>query len=127
MSALITKTSTADEAHAAHQIEKAARQFPLEHRQLQSCTEADRTCPGWDLSGCVNGGDEPDEGEEICFACVRAEDNFYRRAAQEKDRREAIDSGSQYQYLADERRAELRAARDSQIPDEMGIPEAGQR
>lgn len=110
----ITNMSTADEALAALHEER----FPVISPRLQSLTEAhaERTCPGWNSDdGCVNGGDEPDEDEEICFACVRAEDAFYRNEAQERDRRDAEVCGSQYraQYL--ERRNELRAVRDQQV------------
>ena len=90
--------SEVEEAEDLDRVERVLS-LPLTHRQLQSITEADRTCQGFDLSGCVNGGDEPNDGEDICFACRLAEDTFYRKQREERDRRDAEASSSQYRYL----------------------------
>lgn len=82
--------------------------FPETHPQLISCTEADNTCKGWNPDlGCLNGQDEVDPGG-TCKNCVKDEDAYYTRLAQERDRREAED-GSQYRHLIDEREIPLQA------------------
>lgn len=99
----INKHSTADEAWAAHQEEKT---FPQVAPRLQSLTEAVNVCDGFGDEGC---GDEIPNNLDLCPTHQREEDTYYTRLAQEQDRREAVDAGSQYQYLAAERRSELRA------------------
>lgn len=95
--------------------------FPKEHPRLNSCTESVNICPGWKLTGCINGGDEVDKPGGICPADQQAEKEFYQEDLWERDRMEA-DDGSQYRHLVDEREnLELRAVRDSQIPLVMAL------
>ena len=101
----INKFSTVDEVTAAIHQER----FPLEHRQLQSIIEADRICSGWNLQGCVNGGDEPEPSDDICAACIREEERFYQREMQERDSRDDEAAGSQYAHIHAERVEALRA------------------
>lgn len=110
----ITKTSTADEAWAAHQEEKT---FALVAPRLQSLTEShtERICPGYLDQGCVNGGDEVEPGDDICSGCIREEERFYQREMQERDCRDSEAASSQYAHLHADRVEALRAIRDGQI------------
>lgn len=103
----INKFSTADEAWAAIQEEKI---FPLESPRLQSLTEGVNVCVGFQEQ-C---GDEIPDNLDLCPTHQRDEDNHYTRLAQDRDRREAVDAGSQYRHLRADHVEALRSVQRQQ-------------
>lgn len=76
---MTTATLETFEREEKRRLEKI---LPLESPRLKSLTEAhaERICPGYLIDeGCVNKGDEPEPGDELCSACIREEERFYQR------------------------------------------------